>query len=127
MSTPRLLRYQATAFAHQDLLGGTGRRIWLHRKGMRLGQKTAESLQAMPRREGTSGGAAAKVQCQAARLLGVFSYGSACQVLRRKQQHVQAKEGHHGYYQDGEMASSYPTAAATTTATANGGSETIDR
>lgn len=92
---------------------------------MRLGQETVEPLQEMPRREGTSGGAAAKDQRQAARLLGVFSYGSTCQVLCRKQQHVQAKEGRHRCYQDGEMASSYPTAATTTTA--NGGSETIDR
>ena len=93
MSTPRLLRYQATAFAHQDLLGGTGRGIWLYREGMRLGQETVESLQEMPRREGTSGGAAAKDQYQATRLSGMFTHGPTCQVLCRKQQHVQAEEG----------------------------------
>ena len=88
---------------------------------MRLGQEIVEPLQEMPRREGTSGGAAAKDQCQAARLFGVFPHGPACQVLRRKQQHVQAEEGYHRrHYQDGEMASPYPTAAG-------GGSETIDR
>ena len=72
---------------------------------MRLGPEASHSLQALPRREGTAGGAVQ--DSQAARLLGVLAHGPTCQDVRR----LDVQKGQRRREQDGTMESS-DTAAA---------------
>ena len=104
-------RYQAPPAAHQNLSPGiiVARRRWervrMQRKGLRLGPEASQSLQALPRREGTAGGAVQ--DSQAARLLGVLAHGPTCQDVRR----LDVQKGQRRREQDGTMESSNTTAA----------------